>query len=451
MNNIKKLIIIILILIIVIIGIICILNISTKEKDDSIIGIDEFTVNNNLEKVIIKEDYYTVKKIVEKYYNSLCEINKTSEDILIFEYDEEVEKHLEEELEEGAKNNKQKTYNFFDENYIKETGISTENLQNKLGNYKDLYILIKDMYVRDITMNLKAYFVFGSITEKETLKTEDFQLMVAVDSLHTTFNIYTSDYIEKYNLYELSKEENFNEKVFNISQIENRKYNKYEYQIVNDETYMQELLKSFTQSIKYNNIEYSYNKLDEEYKTTKFKDFADYEKYIQENKNNITSATLKYYKSNIYEEYIQYVLMDQKGRYYIFNQNGIMDYNLILDTYTIDLPEFTEKYNTATTEEKVMLNIQKIVGALNEKDYKYIYNKLAGEFKENQFKTYEEFVKYAEDTFDIGIEATFNQYTESEDYCTYKVTLKGKNKTVIKTIVMKLEEGTNFVMSFNVK
>ena len=33
---------------------------------------------------------------------------------------------------------------------------------------------------------------------------------------------------------------------------------------------------------------------------------------------------------------------------------------------------------------------------------------------------------------------------------TYKITLKGKNKTITKRIIMRLDEGTNFVMSFNV-
>ena len=42
-------------------------------------------------------------------------------------------------------------------------------------------------------------------------------------------------------------------------------------------------------------------------------------------------------------------------------------------------------------------------------------------------------------------------YTESKDLCTYQITLKGKNKTITKTIVMRLEEGTDFVMSFNVE
>lgn len=97
------------------------------------------------------------------------------------------------------------------------------------------------------------------------------------------------------------------------------------------------------------------------------------------------------------------------------------------------------------------MNIEKIVVALNQKDYRYIYNKLVQEFKDNKFKSYEEFKEYMENTFDINNEITYNKYTESENYSTYEITLKGNNKTITKTIVMKLEEGTEFVMSFNVE
>jgi hypothetical protein len=54
-----------------------------------------------------------------------------------------------------------------------------------------------------------------------------------------------------------------------------------------------------------------------------------------------------------------------------------MDYKLILDEYTIDLPEFTEKYKKAAPQEKVGMNIEKIISAINNKDYgKYRFNQV---------------------------------------------------------------------------
>lgn len=411
----------------------------------------ETIVNETLRKVTVRNNYYTVKNIVEKYYYALCDLNKTNEDIQVYEYGNNwtESKNNQEETTE-AKNRKKRIYNFFPEDYVQETGLSIDNLKDKLGNYNDLFILIDDMYVRDITDVLKVYFVNGTIVEKQTLETEKFSLMVATDSNNRTFNIYTSEYISKHNLYELSKKEDFEEKVFTITTIENRLYNKYQFEIINDETYASDLLEHYIETIKYSETGYSYNRLDKEYRENRFGNEAEYKEYIEENNKRLRTALLDYYKVDKYDDYTQYTCMDRKGNYYIFRESTIMDYSLFLDIYTVDLPEFVEKYNNATTEDKVKLNIEKIVEALNQKDYKYIYNKLVKEFKNNNFKNYEEFKKYAENTFDIENEVTYNKYTESENYCTYKITLKGKDKTITKTIVMKLEKGTDFIMSFDI-
>lgn len=448
MNNMKKTMIILSILILVIICILIILQKKDKELGD-FFYVEEIGPNETLERVKVRSDYFTVKKIVDNYYNSLCNLNSTIEDIPIYEQDESDE-DIEKYLEKEKQTIKEKIYNFFNEKYIKETKLSSSNIQEKLGNYNDLCILIDDMYVRDVTHYLKVFAINGTLTEKETLKTEDFELMIAMDYTNLTFDIYTSDYIKKHNLYELMKNKDIDSKEFNTSEIENRKYNKYEYQTINDEAYVKELLKNYIGSIQYN-INYSYNRLDKEYKKAKFVDLSNYQKYFNQKKQNIITSFLKYYKINRYEGYKQYIAIDQRGFYYIFNETSVMDYTLILDTYTIDLPGFIEQYEVATTEEKVALNIQKIVDALNVQDYNYIYNKLVDEFKSNYFKTYEDFEKYAQNTFDIRNEVTYNKYTETQDLSTYQITLKGKNKTITKTIVMKLEQGTDFVMSFNVE
>lgn len=58
---------------------------------------------------------------------------------------------------------------------------------------------------------------------------------------------------------------------------------------------------------------------------------------------------------------IQYICVDQTGKYLIFKEKSIMDYEIILDTYTIDLPEFVEQYNSSSEDKKVQFNIQKFL------------------------------------------------------------------------------------------
>ncbi len=401
-------------------------------------------LNSSLERVSIRNNYYTVKNIVEDYYSCLCNLNSSAEDVLIFEYDEELE-HLDEEFAQKVENNKKRIYSFFEKDYITETELSIDNIQEKLGNYNDLYVLIEDMYVRDITETLRIYFVFGNITEKDNSRTENFELMVGVDSNNSTFSIYTSDYIKTHDLYELSKKQDFKEKYFNIENIENRKYNKYDFEIIDDETYAKDLLKTYTQSIKYNNLDYSYNRLDEEYKANKFKEKSYYEEYTAENKKDITIATLKNYKVQKYENYKQYICVDQRENYYIFNETSIMNNSLILDTYTVDLPELTEKYTVAKTQAKVESNIEKFLAALNDMDYRYIYSKLDNTFKQNKFKTEKDFKAYIENNFLETNTIECLKFSQEGDICIYKTKMNGKPFNII----MKLGEGTDFTMSFS--
>lgn len=447
----KKIKIIIAILIIILIGVLGLISILNKNLKTDVIEyeVEKTTIKDTLEKEKTRSNYYTVKNIVEKYFSSLCNLNKKTEDVLILEYDEEV-KHIEEEMAQEIESTKNRIYNFFDENYIRETGLTKYNLQEKLGNYNNLYVLIEDILVREISTNIKSYFVFGTITEKNTLVSDKFNLMIAMDSKNFTFNIYTSDYIDKYNLYELSKEVDFNEKTFKISNIDKREYNKYQNKTVNSEEHAKELLKSYTQSIKYNNINYSYNRLDEEYKTNKFTNLSDYEKYIEKNKKNITKATLNYYKTNVQDGFIQYICVDQSDRYYIFNETSIMDYNLILDTYTIDIQEFVDKYNNSNEKDKVLLNIQKLITATKDGDYRYVYSKLDNSFKLANFSTQEKFERYIKEKYSEKDTIEFTKYEKINNAHIYDIEITKNNGNKVKAqIVMQLNEGTDFVMSFS--
>ena len=130
-----------------------------------------------------------------------------------------------------------------------------------------------------------------------------------------------------------------------------------------------------------------------------------------------------------------------------------MQYAVILDTYTIDLPEFKEKYTNATAEQKVLLNIQKFFEAINNKDYKYAYHKLDNTFKANNFTGLEQFENYIKTNFFEQNKLAANEAEIQGDNYLYKITIsdatsQDKN-TVTKTFVMQLKEGTDFVMSFS--
>ena len=405
-----------------------------EEVED--IKVNDVKMSNTLERVTIRNDYFTVKNIVDQYYLALCNLNKKIDDILVFESEGDIG-NLEEVLSEEKENIRKRIFNFFDKDYINQKGLTINNIQEKLGNHNNLYVLIEDMYVRDISVNLKLYFVSGTLTESENIETEKFNLVIAVDSNNSTFNIYTSEFVNK--LEDVNSE-------YNLSKIENRIYNRYTYKTVNDEEYAKELLESYTQSIRYNNINYSYSRLEEEYKINRFKEKADYENYIKENRKYINIATLKYYKYNILEGYIQYICVDQDENYYIFNQIEIMNYKLILDPYTVDLPEFLDKYVNAEDKTKVALNIQKIKEAINDNNYGYVYSKLDATFRESNYSNYSDFQEYLKtNLFDENV----FKYEGIEKHGDVYVANIIINETKRMNIIMKLSNDTDFYMSFS--
>ena len=419
MKKISKFIIILITILIILMLIILIMILKLKKINNDITpneNVSNTEIKNSIERVIIKNDFFTVKNVINQYFLALCELNKTEEDILIFEQDEGME-NLNETIEKEKETVKKRIYSFFDENSIKEMALTTNNLQEKLGNYKDIEILIENMYVREITETLKFYYISGQIVEKDSLEKEKFNLVLALDDNNLTFNIYTYEYANKHQF-------DKTEVKIDITEIENRIYNKYNYEYINDEEYAKELLKSYTKSVMYDNIDYLYEKLDEEYKTNKFNGISEYEKYIEENRKNIITATLQSYKYNVYEDYVQYICIDQNENYYIFNENTVMNYNLILDLYTVDLPEFIDQYNTATNEEKVVLNVQKIEEALKDKDYEYLYNKLDTTFRSSKYPTEDDLQKYIQNNISKESTIEFVELINEGEIYIYKAKIK---------------------------
>ena len=132
-----------------------------------------------------------------------------------------------------------------------------------------------------------------------------------------------------------------------------------------------------------------------------------------------------------------------------------MKYTLILDTYTIDIPEFVERYNKSNPQEKVVLNINKFMLSLNDGDYKYAYSILAESFKEKNFKTLEDFEIYAKSNFFEKNVFSYEKFgNEGDTYYTYEIRITDKQNNSsnpkTKTFIILLEDKTNFKISFNI-
>ena len=126
---------------------------------------------------------------------------------------------------------------------------------------------------------------------------------------------------------------------------------------------------------------------------------------------------------------------------------------MVLDVYTTDTPYFKNMYSRSTDQNKAKLNLEKIQEALNNKDYKYIYSKLNATFKANNFATERQFETYMKDNFFDKNQITYNIVEKQGDAWLFNAKLNNANGKEQKGInlVVKLNEGTEFEMSFSIK
>lgn len=384
---------------------------------------DIYEVNAKIELLNNRNKYYAVKNILTMYMEYINQINSTE--------DEKIKNMFLEEI-----------YNILDINYIKDSNMNKDALYDIISKYnKDEEIRIEDVYLLEKSSSINIYIIYA----RHMKENAEHMILIKTDSLNSTYSIFFEDYIEKYDISE--KSENIE---INADSIEENKSNKFRYANISDE----QMALNYFQDLRWlilNDSKGLYNKLDEKYKKAKFKTDEEYMSYIENLKDIILRRKVDKYQIKEYGDYKQYVCMDQKGRYYIFRENAIMEYTLLLDTYTVDLPEFLEKYNKASENEKLGMNIEKVLEAVNNKDYKYVYEKLNKTFRDNNFSDINNFEKYIKSKFFNISDIEYKSYKQQGNTYVYNINIKDvENENNIKefNIIIKLKDGTDFEISF---
>ena len=114
---------------------------------------------------------------------------------------------------------------------------------------------------------------------------------------------------------------------------------------------------------------------------------------------------------------------------------------------------FKETYENAEDYKKVQMNIDKFFQMINRKDYKTAYSCLAQSYRDNYFKTQDEFEKYVKNNFYTYNKVSYQKY-EQKGNKLYIFSIKleditGENaeKKEVK-IIMQLNDDLDFEMSF---
>lgn len=450
LRKIKKIIIFLLIICIIIISTICFINYKEKNKQTKPKEVKQATIE--FKTVTDYNMYYSVKNILNNYVVNIKEYNgDTSIPFEKIGNKEETIKKINNEVIDIF-------YNTLNKDYLEMFNVSRDDIKKKIekykikGNYKediDYDLKIKEMHEAKISSNISTILVSFQINNKEEEK-----ILLKLDLNNNTYNAYGRDYIEqkKYN-----ESAHILESDINDDSIENNNYNSFNYINADDKYIINQYFNEYKDNL-LNNQNYAYELLDEEYKEKKYENYNNFENVIKRDYELIKGAYLNKYLINEHDNYKEYICLDQNNRYYIFIEKEIEDYSVILDTYTIDLYEFIEKYNSSDETTKVGMNVNKILKAINEKDYKYIYSKLNETFKTNNFDTLEKFEKYMiNEIYSSKVDFTTSEKVTIEkkgEIYIYRTKLKS-NSNIDKekelTVIMKINEGTNYTMSFNIQ
>lgn len=437
MNKQKQLIILIALIILIIIGIIVLL-ISTPRQNKSSESIqqniesqsEETFVDNGLQQVDNVKMYFNVKECITKYFTYISKI------------------HVK-DTRQGLDYTKM-LYSLLDPQYLSDNSITESNVTEKIniGSYD---FIINNMYYQKEDDKGFSYIVNGKIINLSTNEVQDYGLVVEIANSSSNFYIIPYEYIVSKDIYSKLEIGTKNIKFIN-KKIDDKYYNNFQSKEIDDAAIATELFLTYKKNQLFD-IEHAYNTLDKEYKENRFENINSYIDYVERNKDYIQNSYIDKYQTISQDDYTQYVCVDTKGNYWIFNVKNIMDYSAILDTYTIDLADVTEKYNSASNENKVAMNAEKIRNAINSQDYNYVYNKLDETFKQNKYPNIESFEEYIKNT--LFKYNQFNYKEASKEGEVYALTFtvedieKNTDKQIEGTIIMQLKEGTDFVMSFN--
>lgn len=251
--------------------------------------------------------------------------------------------------------------------------------------------------------------------------------------------------------------------------------------IESDTSYMQGSLKQNIEDLANNGIEYihitdkqmaekyftnymqmminrtkrAYDLLEDEYKEKRFKTYEEYNTFIQQNMLFLKQNKLEEVAITEKEKNKIYTCKDKYGNIYVFKETAVMDYRVQLDDYTLNNERFNEIYKKAEDKDKGILNIDKFFEMINMQDYTSAYRVLDENFKQNYFKTQADFESYIKNKVFRYNKVTYQEYSNKiTDIYTYKIQLTDKTEEkqgqVEFNMVVKLLEGTNFVMSFAV-
>lgn len=326
-------------------------------------------------------------------------------------------------------------------NYIKEgNNIAIEELG---GN--SIYVItnnvkyvVKQAYVTQ-NQYMSKYYTYGTLTIANGNYTAQTQEIYMI--------LYLTAENKGYKLQTISKEEYLNrtalEQNDTIGILEGT-YNKFEYEYIDNVKQMEIYLEDYSFQI-FNNTENSYNLLNIEYREKRFNNLQAFVQFLNEKQGQLHNIKISQYTVDEENQNKIYKGTDQYGNYYEIIEKSYMNYEIILDNYTM------LDYSNDSDENKIKLSAEKFILMLNSADYTNAYNLLEPNFKQINFPTEQDFINYVKNNF-YARNIVASKDLSEDGICT--VTIKDSISTqankIRKQFKVIMGEGMSFTIEFNI-
>lgn len=413
MKNIKLLIIILSILVIGLIITLAILRMESKNTKRNVIS-NNITpsIENN-----INNDIISPKTTILTFNTS---IEKETSNSVLYSLNRNINKYF---------------------NYIKE---NNETAINELGG-NSIYLItnnvkyvVKQAYVTQ-NQYMSKYYTYGTLTIANGNYTAQTQEIYMI--------LYLTAENKGYKLQTISKEEYLNRTALEQNdtiEIQEGTYNKFEYEYIDNVKQMEIYLEDYSFQI-FNNTENSYNLLNTEYKEKRFKDLQAFVQFLNEKQGQLHNIKINQYTVDEENQNKIYKGTDQNGNYYEIIEKSYMNYEIILDNYTM------LDYSNDSDENKIKLSAEKFILMLNSADYTNAYNLLEPSFKQINFPTEQDFINYVKSNF-YARNIVASKGLSEDGICT--VTIKDSISTqankIQKQFKVIMGEGMSFTIEFNI-
>ena len=258
--------------------------------------------------------YYNVKFIIDKFSTYVSYLNSTASELGLIVSAQEESKALTEYKQDGL----EYINDMLAPNYKSKYNVNNEYIYNNLKKFSGMNYEIDKMYVVEDSKYINTFFIYGKYGNT------NFNFIIVLDNYNYTFEVYLNNYLKDngYNYEDISTM-----KALHIEKIEKNENNTFQLKNINQQELVNNYYDDFVNKMK-KDPKSAYNKLDSDYKSSRFKTFESFEKYINSYINS--NRFLSEYKMTKYESYTELICYDNYGIVWIFNISGIMNYTILL-------------------------------------------------------------------------------------------------------------------------